>query len=77
MREGLKRILLNRLGDRTRRNRSTGARRFRTRSNYNRSTGGSGRRNKSYSQRNSARRGLRNRSGRRDGTRNDRRTRKY
>ena len=78
MREGLKRILFNRLGDRTRRTRSTGARRFRTRSNYNRSTGGSGRRNRSYSQRNSARRGLRNRSGRRrDGTRNDRRTRKY
>jgi RNA recognition motif-containing protein len=78
MREGLKRIFFNRLGDRSmRRTRSTGARRFRSRSNYNRSSGGSSRRNRSFSQRNSARRGLRNRSGRRDGSRNDRRYKKY
>ena len=78
MREGLKRILLNRLGDRSiRRTRSTGARRFRSRTGYNRSSGSSARRNRSYSQRNSARRGLRNRNGRRDGARGDRRYRKY
>ena len=77
MREGLKRILLNRLGDRTlRRSRSTGARRFRIRISY-RASSGSARRNRSYSKRNSVRRGLRNRNGRRDGTRSERRYRKY
>ena len=78
IREGQRRILLNRLGDRSR-NRSfnSGARRFRRRNNYNRTTSGSGKRNRSYSQRNSSRRGLRNRSGRRDGSRSERRFRKY
>ena len=75
MREGLKRILLNRLGDRTlRRSRSTGARRFRSRNSY-RASSGSARRNRSYSKRNSVRRRLRN--GRRDGSRSERRYRKY
>ena len=75
MREGLKRILLNRLGDRTlRRSRSTGARRFRIRNSY-RASSGSARRNRSYSKRNSVRRRLRN--GRRDGSRSERRYRKY
>jgi RNA recognition motif-containing protein len=78
IREGQRRILLNRLGDRSR-NRSfnSGARRFRSRNNYNRTSSGSGKRNRSYSQRNSSRRGLRNRSGRRDGSRSERRFRKY
>ena len=75
MREGLKRILLNRLGDRTlRRSRSTGARRFRIRNSY-RASSGSARRNRSYSKRNSVRRRMRN--GRRDGSRSERRYRKY
>ena len=80
MREGLKRILLNRLGDRTlRRSRSTGARRFRKRISYNRASKDSGRRNRSFSQRNSARRGIRNRNEkrRRDGSRNEKRYRDY
>jgi hypothetical protein len=78
IREGQRRILLNRLGVRSRnRTFSSGARRFRSRNNYNRSSTGSGRKNRSYSQRNSSRRGLRNRSGRRDGSRSERRYRKY
>lgn len=80
IREGQKRILLNRLGDRSlRRSRTAtaGARRFRSRTNYNRSSTGSGRRNRSFSKRNSARRGLRNRNGRREGSRSERRYRKY
>ena len=77
MREGLRRILLNRLGNR-RRASSTGARRFRNRTGYNRTSKDSGRRNRSFSRRNSARRGLRNRnSKRRDGSRNERRYRNY
>ena len=76
MRDGQRRILLKRLGDR--RNRSTSsARRFRTRSSYNRKTNDSGRRNRSYSKRNSTRRGLRSRTGRRDGSRSERRYRNY
>ena len=76
MREGQRRILLKRLGDR--RNRSTNsARRFRTRSSYNRKTNVSGRRNRSYSKRNSTRRGLRSRTGRRDGSRSERRYKNY
>ena len=78
IREGQRRILLNRIGVRSRnRTFSSGARRFRSRNNYNRSSTGSGRKNRSYSQRNSSRRGLRNRSGRRDGSRSERRYRKY
>ena len=75
VREGLKRLLVNRLGDR--RIRSTGARRFRLRNSFNRKSNNSERRNRSYSKRNSSRRGLRNRSGRRDGSRNERRYRNY
>ena len=78
MREGLRRILINRLGNR-RRASTTGARRFRSRTGYNnRTSKDSGRRNRNYSRRNSARRGLRNRnSNRRDGSRNERRYRNY
>ena len=78
VREGLRRILINRLGNR--RNRSnTGARRFRERSNYNRSSNDNNRRrNRSFSQRNSGRRGTRRSgNGRRDGSRNDRRYKNY
>ena len=75
VREGLKRILVNRLGDR--RNRSTGARRFRSRNSFNRKSNDYERRNRSYSKRNSSRRGLRNRNGRRDGSRTERRFRNY
>ena len=77
MREGLRRILINRLGNR--RNGSTGARRFRTRNNYNRSSNDTNRRrNRSFSQRNSVRRGSRRRTmNRRDGSRSERRYRNY
>ena len=77
MREGLRRILINRLGNR--RNGSTGARRFRTRNNYNRSSNDTNRRrNRSFSQRNSVRRGYRRRTmNRRDGSRSERRYRNY
>ena len=65
MREGLRRILINRLGNR-RRASTTGARRFRSRTGYNnRTSKDSGRRNRNYSRRNSARRGLRNRNSKR------------
>ena len=76
MRDGQRRILLRRLGER--RNRSTSsARRFRTRSSYNRKVNNTGRRNRSFSKRNSTRRGLRSRTGRRDGSRSERRYRNY
>ena len=68
MRDGQRRILLNRLGDRLRRTRSsnTSARRFRTRTNYNRALKSPSRRNRSYSKRNSVRKGLRSRNGKRE-----------
>lgn len=76
IRDGQRRVLLKRLGDR--RNKSTNsARRFRTRNSFNRKTNDTGRRNRSYSRRNSTRRGLRSRNGRRDGSRNERRYRNY
>ena len=65
MREGQRKILFNRLGNRGNRTTSTGARRFRRRISYNRTSKDSGRRNRSFSQRNSARRGLRNRNDKR------------
>ena len=79
MREGQRKILFNRLGNRGNRTSSTGARRFRRRISYNRASKNSGRRNRSFSQRNSARRGLRNRNDkrRRDGSRNEKRYRDY
>ena len=79
MREGLRRILLNRLGNRRNRSSTTGARKFRSRTGYSRTSRDLGRRNRSFSRRNSARRGLRNRNskGRRDGARNERRYRNY
>lgn len=70
IREGQRRIRLKRIGDRDRKTRSVGGRRFR-RDHYRDSRRG----NSSYSQRNSIRRRLRNR--RRDGSRNDNRYRKY
>ena len=74
MKDGQKKILLKRLGDK--RNRSTNsARKFRTRNSYNRKTNDSGRRNRSYSKRNSTRMGLRSRTGKRDGSRSERRFR--
>ena len=78
MREGQRKILFNRAGNRGDRTSSTGARRFRKRISYNRTSNDSGRRNRSYSQRNLARRGLRNRNERRrDGSRNEKRYRDY
>ena len=79
MREGQRKILFNRLGNRGNRTNSTGARRFRKRISYNRASKDSGRRNRSFSQRNSARRGIRNRNEkrRRDGSRNEKRYRDY
>jgi RNA recognition motif-containing protein len=80
IRDGQKRILVNRLGYRRNRSSNTGGRRFRTRNSYKGSSStGTTRRNRSYSQRNSARRGLRNRNrnGRRDGSRSERRYRNY
>ena len=79
MREGLRRILINRLGNRRNRSSNTGARRFRTRSNFNRSLNDSNRRkNRSFSQRNSGRWGARrNTNGRKDGSRNERRYKNY
>jgi RNA recognition motif-containing protein len=78
IRDGQKRILVNRLGYRRNRSSNTGARRFRTRNGY-KGSADSARRNRSYSQRNSTRRGIRNRNrnGRRDGSRNERRYRNY
>jgi RNA recognition motif-containing protein len=82
IREGQRRISLNRTGDRNSRRRSYnsgGARRFRNRNSYNRNNNGSGSgvRNRSFSQRNS-RRGMRNnRRDRGDGSRSDRRYRNY
>lgn len=79
IRDGQRRILTNRLGDRSRRSRTsnTGARRFRNRSNLNRASSNTARKTRSYSKRNSARRSLRNRNGRRDNTRSVRRYRQY
>ena len=79
MRDGQRRILLNRLGDRLRRTRSsnTNARRFRTRTNYNRALKDSSRRNRSYSKRNSVRKGLRSRNGKRERSRTERKFRNY
>ena len=78
IRDGQKRILVNRLGYRRNRSSNTGGRRFRTRNSYKGSSStGTTRRNRSYSQRNSARRGLRSRTGRRDGSRSERRYRNY
>ena len=78
IRDGQKRILVNRLGYRRNRSSNTGARRFRTRNGY-KGSADSARRNRSYSQRNSTIRGIRNRNrnGRRDGSRNERRYRNY
>ena len=76
MRNGQRRILLKKLGDR--RNRSTNsARRFRARNSYDRKPTDSGKRNRNFSKRNSSIRRLRSRIGRRDGSRNERRYRNY
>ena len=76
MKDGQKRILLKRLGDR--RNSSTNStRRLRTRNSYKRKANDSGRRNGSYSKRNSTRMGLRSRTGRRNGSRSERKYRNY
>ena len=64
IRDGQKRILVNRLGYRRNRSSNTGARRFRTRNGY-KGSADSARRNRSYSQRNSTRRGIRNRNRKR------------